>query len=118
MSQRDEGHQKLQTMVDASQQILPNTAPHGKDTIREDVQRLQKAWDDLIGQMNDCRCQLEGASAQWEVYEDSTGRLTKWLQEMETTLQMETSLQSTLPEKRSQSERLKVRHAHLALIAN
>ncbi len=52
LSLKDEGFEKLQQTVNASQQVLPNTAARGKDEIRNDMQKLQKAWDDLFADLN------------------------------------------------------------------
>lgn len=108
MASRDEGYQKLQHTVDSAQQVLPNTSSQGKEVIREDLARLEKTWDDLQSTMNDGKSAMDTALAQWEVYEDSTDKLTKWLQSTENSVKAEMSLQDTLQEKRAQHERVKV----------
>ena len=65
-------------------------------------------WDDIIGMMNDGRSRLEKAVNQWELHDDSIRALTKWLLDTETSLKGEGEMQATLPEKRSQLERIKV----------
>ncbi len=52
---KDEGFEKLQQTVSPSQQVLPNTAARGKDEIRADIQRLQKAWDSLFENVNSAK---------------------------------------------------------------
>ncbi len=68
---------------------------------------LRQGWDDIILQLNEGKAQLEGASSQWEAYEESLASLTKWLSDTEAALKLEAGLQATLQEKRVQLERLK-----------
>ena len=107
---RDEGYQKLQTVIDQSQLILPNTGPLGKEEIRNEVHQLQRTWDDIMVEMTGGKSQLEAAAAQWELYDDTTERLVRWLRETENITKVEFSFQSSLPEKRAQLDRIKVRH--------
>ena len=55
MNMKDEGFEKLQQIVNASHHVLPNTAARGKDEIKADIQKLQKAWDDLFANMNSAK---------------------------------------------------------------
>ena len=55
MDLKDEGFEKLQQTVNASQHVVPNTAVRGKDEIRAEIQKLQKAWDDLFANMNSAK---------------------------------------------------------------
>ena len=52
MNLKDEGFEKLQQTVNTSHHVLPNTAVRGKDEIGAEIQKLQKAWDDLFANMN------------------------------------------------------------------
>ncbi len=58
--------------------------------------------------MNSGKVSLENASAQWELYDDATGKLSKWMSDTDAGLKLETALQNTLPEKRAQCDRVKV----------
>ena len=51
---------------------------------------------------------LENAAAQWELYDDATEKLSKWIKETEQAVKVEAALQSSLPEKRAQLDRVKV----------
>ncbi len=58
--------------------------------------------------MNSGKVSLENASAQWELYDDATGKLSKWMSDTDAGLKLEAALQNTLPEKRAQLDRIKV----------
>ena len=108
LSLRDEGYHKLQQATDAANLTLPNTSPVGKDAISEELQTLKQDWENLLGQLNDSKAQLEAALSQWDLYDDTIASLLKWLTDMEGSLKAELGLQATLLEKRSQQERVKV----------
>lgn len=108
LSRRDEGYHKLQHTLDQAHLVLPNTSTPGKDTISEDLAKLRHAWDDLTARLTTGKTQLETATSQWELYEDSMDQLSKWVSETESAAKMEAMLQATLPEKRAQLERVKV----------
>ena len=58
--------------------------------------------------MSSSQVGLENASAQWELYDEATEKLSKWIKETDQTVKIEAGLQSSLPEKRAQLDRVKV----------
>ena len=105
---KDEGFQCLQQVVDAAHLVQPSTSPPGKDIVADDLHGLRQDWDDMLTMMNEGKTRLETAVNQWDLHDNAIATLTKWLGDMEETLKQESALQSTLPEKRSQLERIKV----------
>ena len=108
LQHKDEGFQCLQAVVDAAQLVQASTSPAGKDIITEDLHGLRQDWDDMLTLMNDGKTRLETAVNQWDLHDNTLATLNKWLTDMEETLKQESALQSTLSEKRSQLERVKV----------
>lgn len=108
LNSRDEGYGKLQQVIDQAHLVLPNTSAVGKDTINEDLASLRQNWDDLTNRLNTGKTQLEMATSQWGFHEESISQLGKWLTETENCVKVESTQQATLPEKRSQLERIKV----------
>ena len=105
---RDEGYQRLQSAIDHSQVLIPNTAPMGKDEVRASLHRLQQGWEDILNQLTSSKTTLEAALGRWELYDDTSSQLAKWLQETENAVKVEAGLRSSLPEKRAQHDRIKV----------
>ena len=58
--------------------------------------------------MSSSQVALENASAQWELYDEATEKLSKWIKETDQTVKIEAGLQSSLPEKSAQLDRVKV----------
>ena len=108
MTCRDEGFHKLQQTVDCAHLVQPNSSATGKDKISEDIQKLRQTWDGLVSQMNESNNNLETAVSQWDLYDDTTTHLSKWLSDLQNNIKLEGGLQASLPEKRTQLERTKV----------
>ena len=58
--------------------------------------------------MSSSQVALENASAQWELYDEATEKLSKWIKETDQAVKIEAGLQSSLPEKRAQLDRVRV----------
>ncbi|XP_064624000.1 muscle-specific protein 300 kDa-like isoform X3 [Lineus longissimus] len=119
---RDDGFRKLQTAADNLQMVLPNTSSTGRDQMRRDMQSLQQSWDNTMSQMNENKGKLENCLSQLSMYDEGSEQLAKWLNEMENSVKLETELQATLSEKKSQLERVKILqlniNSHLASVNN
>jgi nesprin-1 len=113
---RDDGFRKLQTAADNLQMVLPNTSSSGRDQMRRDMQTLQQSWDNTMSQMNENKGKLENCLSQLSMYDEGSEQLRKWLDEMEQSVKLETDLQATLPEKKSQLERVKVSFSEFKIV--
>lgn len=112
LSCRDDGYGKLQQVIDQAHLVLPNTSAPGKENINEELSDLRQRWDDLTSRLNTGKTQLELATSQWTLYDESSAQLNKWLSEAETSAKQEAGQQASLPDKRSQLEKVKVRSKH------
>jgi len=105
---RDDGFQRVQQVVDAGHSVLPNTSSAGKDTVNAELQQLRQTWDAIVAQMTSAKTALEASVSQWQLYDNTVEELTNWLSQTEAAVKAEADLESTLPEKRAQLERMKV----------
>ena len=71
-----------------------------------------------MAELNNSKATLEGVVIQWEVYEDATERLEKWLTTAELSVHTDEGLQATLPEKRAQVDRVKVGHEIVVMLSS
>jgi nesprin-1 len=108
LSCREEGYGKVQQVVDQAHLVLPNTSAPGKESINEELCALRQNWDELTARLNTGKTQLEMATSQWTLYEESCASLSKWLTEAENTVKQEAGQQASLPEKRAQLDKAKV----------
>jgi len=58
--------------------------------------------------MTSAKTALEASVSQWQLYDNTVEELTNWLSQTEAAVKAEADLESTLPEKRAQLERMKV----------
>ena len=104
---RDDGFHKLQLVMDRAQLALPNTSPPGKDSIRSDIQTLQHNWDRIISSTSDIKNKLDSALAQFEGYTLAMEQIQSWLSDAEQAVKKYSATHATLPEKRTQLEKVK-----------
>ena len=103
-----EGQQKIQHVVDESHIVLPNTNPKGKDIVREQTQKLQANWDALLSGVTESCSLMQNTISQWQVMDDMSNKLEKWLTETKQSLENCVPLLATLPEKRNRLDKIKV----------
>ena len=108
LEKRDDGYGHIQSASDAGALVLPSTSALGRDVISQNLSELRQSWEDTVGRMNDTQTRLKAALMRWEDHEGATRRLALWLNDKEAEFKSEAILQSTLGEKRSQLERVKV----------
>ncbi|XP_025834538.1 nesprin-1 isoform X2 [Agrilus planipennis] len=104
---KDEGSAKVQAIVELGQTILANTVPSGHDEISKTVTELQERWSDLVSKMIETKSMLEDSIAKWSGLLDQTQGLDKTIEWMEAQLAEFSVFENTLPEKKSQLERIK-----------
>lgn len=93
---------------------MSNTSMEGREMIRKELQQLQQEWDTMISEVMDTKVMLESCLLQWSDYSHSYEKIQKWLRDMEKRLR-ETEPKADLGEKKSELQRLKVKH-YLVLI--
>ena len=88
--------------------MYPDTAPPGRDKIRQQLRTAKDVWDSLQGDAAEISRRLDAQLDQWSAYSDSHAQLEKWLLEVDTWLDTDAGLKDTLPEKKAQLQNCKV----------
>lgn len=65
-------------------------------------------WDSLYDDLSTVQRRLEVSLVQWTSFDESYNQVESWLREMETQLEGQTALRSTLEEKKTQLQNYKV----------
>ena len=109
VSDRDAGFNKLSSTVEAGEKLYPNTAAEGRDVIRQELRQLKLGWESLFDDLSAAQRKLEVALVHWTSFDDSYGQVEHWLREMESQLEGQLPLRSTLEEKKTQLQNYKVK---------
>lgn len=104
---KDEGFAKVQSCVEMAQSVLANTAPHGHEAINKSLAKLQDDWSALALKMVDIKTILDQSINQWSGFLDQIQNVLKSVEWLETALRELSQFQTTMPEKRTQLERIK-----------
>lgn len=94
--------------MEAGEKLYPNTATDGREVIRQELRALKLGWESLFDDLSAAQRKMEVALVQWTSFDDSYGQVEHWLRDMETQLEGQTPLRSTLEEKKSQLQSYKV----------
>ncbi|GFO48198.1 nesprin-1, partial [Plakobranchus ocellatus] len=100
--ERDVGFAKLNTCVEAGERLYPGTAPDGRETIRQELRQLKLGHEALFDDLSTVHRKLEVALVQWTSFDESYGQVEQWLRQMESQLEGQAPLKSTLEEKKTQ----------------
>ena len=115
LAQREEGFRKLETLNASVGKVLPNTSSEGREQLRHKCQEVQNSWDTIMTHLNRSKGQLEGALAQWNLYDEEAEQLERWLKQQQSSLDAEaSSLPITLADKKARLERVHQLMAHVA----
>lgn len=115
VAERDIGFGKLSSAVEAGEKLYPNTAADGREEIRQELRALKLGWESLFDDLSSAQRKMEVALVQWTSFDDSYGQVEHWLRDMESHLEGQTPLRSTLEEKKSQLQSYKVNTSSLHL---
>lgn len=118
LSSRDEGHQRLQQLADSLAMVLSGTSLAGKEMLAETAQKQRRDWDDLVTNMINTKSRLETTVALWTTFADARDKMSRWLDHSETQLTEATqsAAGSTLAERHSHAEKLRVRYSLFLLL--
>nr|KAG5692778.1 hypothetical protein BaRGS_009394 [Batillaria attramentaria] len=106
---RDAGLTKLNQCVESGERLYASTAPDGRETIRQELRKLKLGWDGLYDDLSAITRRLEVSLVQWTSFDESYGQVESWLRDMESQLEGQTPLRSTLEEKKTQLQNYKDR---------
>ena len=105
---RDAGLTKLNNCVESGERLYGSTAPDGREVIRQDLRKLKLGWDSLYDDLSAVQRRLEVSLVQWTSFDESYGQVENWLRDMESQLEGQIPLRSTLEEKKTQQQNYKV----------
>lgn len=95
-------------MIESGERLYPNTAAEGREVIRQELRQLKLGWESLFDDLSAAQRKLEVALVQWTSFDDSYGQVEHWLRDMESQLEGQLPLRSTLEEKKTQLQNYKV----------
>lgn len=94
--------------MEAGEKLYPSTAPDGREGIRQDLRKLKMGYENLFDDLSAIQRKLEVSLVQWTSFDESYGQVEHWLRQMESQLEGQIPLRSTLEEKKTQLHNYKV----------
>ena len=95
-------------MIEAGEKLYPDTAAHGRETIRQNLRSAKEDWEKLFSSLNDTQRRVDSFLLQWSSYAEGQDQLVRWIGDTEATLRGDVDLKNTLQEKRMQLQNHRV----------
>lgn len=92
----------LNNAVDYGEKLYPSTANEGREVIRQQLQELSQAMENLYDNILSTSRVLEGKLSKWSGFEECAENLDAWLKVIVQQVGSEIQLKTTLDEKRGQ----------------
>ena len=62
---------------------ITHTSMPGRDVIKQELQTLQRDWDEFVASVSDNKISYETCLLQWTDFDDSVTQVHKWMKDME-----------------------------------
>lgn len=105
---KEDGFLRIQNLIEMAQAVLANTAPAGHSAINEALARIQEQWSTLASKMLETKSILEDSINKWAGLLQQIQSINNIVDYMQTSLDDLSQYQTTMTEKRSQLEQIKV----------
>ncbi|RUS81756.1 hypothetical protein EGW08_010510, partial [Elysia chlorotica] len=99
-----EGSQRLSYATKAGETTLPSTSASGQTKIRQQLQAINKDFEDFRVQLVQAQSELETCLRRWDEFEESHHEFGNWLRETEVLLRSELDTKATVEEKKQHWE--------------
>ncbi|XP_074648980.1 muscle-specific protein 300 kDa-like isoform X3 [Tubulanus polymorphus] len=103
---KEEGQGMIHTTNTLGEKTMTNTSLEGRDIIRQELQALQRDWDEFTANISDTKIALETSLLKWTDFDDTRDQVDKWLKDMANKVK-ETEARADLGEKKVQLQKVK-----------
>ena len=104
---KEEGFEKVQSIVELGQNVLANTSTQGHSKIVAEMKVLQTKWSKLVAKLGESRVEVDESISKWSGFLDAINQLNENIQSMEKIFNAVSPLQSQSNEKRAQIDKLR-----------
>lgn len=103
----------FEALIDKGEKLYTHTSPDGREIIRQQLRNLRTMWDNFTDDLNSATQKLDQCLLQFGEFTGAQEQLTKWLKDVEKSMQSHNELKTTLQEKRAQLQNHKLMHQEI-----
>ena len=107
MLNKDEGYQKVQNLVELSQNVLANTALSGHSKICSEMEGLQKSWSEFVSNLGESRLAVDDSVSQCSGFLEQINQLKINTQVLSKSFKEAAPIKAQSNEKRAQIDQLR-----------
>lgn len=100
----------FESLIDRGEKLYVHTSPDGREIIRQQLRSLRTNWDNFSDDLNTATQKIEQCLLQFADFTVGQEQLTRWLKDVEKSMQNHTELKNSLQEKRAQLQNHKLMH--------
>ncbi|KAH9507324.1 hypothetical protein Btru_056910, partial [Bulinus truncatus] len=110
IASKENGASVFNAAIEAGERLYPNTANDGRENIRRELRSLRDTWETFNDSLNETQRQLDSSRMQWQSFDENFDQLFHWVQDVESKVEMEPELKSSLQEKKALLQNYKTRY--------
>jgi nesprin-1 len=107
MLSKDEGYQKVQNLVELSQNVLANTSQSGHGKICCEMEKLQKCWSEFVSNLGESRVAVDDSVSQCSGFIEQINQLKQTCQILSKAFKEAAPIKAQSNEKRAQIDQLR-----------
>jgi nesprin-1 len=104
---KEEGQSLMHATQTWGDKTANTSSAEGRDLITQELQALQRDWDNFVSGISNTRITLESCLLQWSDFDNSSEQIQRWLKDMERRLK-DNEPKTDLGEKKAKLQRIKV----------
>uniref|UniRef100_A0A2C9KCB0 Calponin-homology (CH) domain-containing protein n=1 Tax=Biomphalaria glabrata TaxID=6526 RepID=A0A2C9KCB0_BIOGL len=110
IANKENGASIFNTAIEAGEKLYPNTANEGRESIRRELRGLRESWEMFNDNLNETQRQLDSSRMQWQSFDENFDQLYQWVQDVESKVEIEPELKSSLQEKKALLQNYKTKY--------
>ncbi|KAK0046935.1 nesprin-1, partial [Biomphalaria pfeifferi] len=110
IASKENGASIFNTAIEAGEKLYPNTANEGRESIRRELRGLRESWEMFNDNLNETQRQLDSSRMQWQSFDENFDQLYQWVQDVESKVEIEPELKSSLQEKKALLQNYKTKY--------
>ena len=110
---RSELDRQLDALSELAERLYVHTGPDGREMLRVQLKVIRERWEEICDDLTSTASKLDECLQKFAQFSAGQEQLTRWLRDVEQSMQQHSDLKSTLQEKRAQLQSHRIVHQEI-----
>ena len=110
---RNELDRQLEALSELAERLYVHTGPDGREMLRVQLKVIRERWEEICDDLTSTASKLDECLQKFAQFSAGQEQLTRWLRDVEQSMQQHSDLKSTLQEKRAQLQSHRIVHQEI-----